>query len=180
VIEELAAKYGREIDWKPVLLGVVFKHTNSMPLTMRPPIMAKYHQHDMERSARYAGLQFVLPEPFPINTQNTARVGLWMKEVAPQRMGEFTRGVTKAYFSGPAGLNDIAWLAEYVNQMGLDGAAAAAACNDERYKQQLKDACEEAVGKGVFGAPWVIVDEEPFWGNDRLPQLEKWLASGGF
>ena len=39
---------------------------------------------------------------------------------------------------------------------------------------------EEAVSKGVFGAPWVIVDGEPFWGNDRLPQLEKWLATGGF
>jgi 2-hydroxychromene-2-carboxylate isomerase len=180
VIEALAAKYGREIDWKPMLLGVVFKTTNSSPLTMRPPMMASYHKQDMLRSARYASLPFVLPEPFPINTQNTARVCLWMKEVAPERVGEFTRGVTKAYFSGPAGLNDIAWLAEYVNQMGLDGAAAAAACKDERYKAQLNAACEEAVSKGVFGAPWVIVDGEPFWGNDRLPQLEKWLATGGF
>ncbi|MBI1835550.1 MAG: DsbA family protein, partial [Burkholderiales bacterium] len=44
----------------------------------------------------------------------------------------------------------------------------------------LKAACEEAVSKGIFGAPWLIVDGEAFWGNDRLPQLEKWLASGGF
>ena len=180
VIEELAAKYGREIEWKPMLLGVVFKTTNSSPLTMRPPIMAKYHQHDMERSARVAGGPFVVPAPFPRPPHTTARVCLGMKEVAPQRVGEFTRGVTKAYFSGPAGLNDIAWLAEFVSGMGLDGAAAAAACKDEGYKAQLAAACEEAVSKGVFGAPWVIVDGEPFWGNDRLPQLEKWLATGGF
>jgi 2-hydroxychromene-2-carboxylate isomerase len=180
VIEELAAKYGREIEWKPMLLGVVFKATNSSPLTLRPPAMARYHQHDMERSARYAGLPFVLPQPFPINTQNTARVCLWMKEVAPERVGEFTRGVTKAYFSGPAAFNDTVWLSEYVNQMGLDGAAAVAACNDERYKEQLRSACEEAIQKGIFGAPWLIVDGEAFWGNDRLPQLEKWLEKGGF
>ena len=180
VIEQLAKKYDREVDWKPMLLGVVFKNTNSTPLTMRPPVMANYFKHDMERSARFAGLPFVLPEPFPINTQNTARVCLWMKEKAPARVGEFVRQVTRTYFSQAAALNDSAWLAEQVSAMGLDGEAARAACEDIYYKDSLKAACEEAVSKGIFGAPWLIVDGEAFWGNDRLPQLEKWLASGGF
>ncbi len=180
VIEQLAKKYDREVDWKPMLLGVVFKNTNSTPLTMRPPVMANYFKRDMERSARFAGLPFVLPEPFPINTQNTARVCLWMKEKAPARVGEFVRQVTRTYFSQPAALNDSAWLAEQVSAMGLDGEAARAACEELYYKDSLKAACEEAVSKGIFGAPWLIVDGEAFWGNDRLPQLEKWLASGGF
>ncbi len=180
VIEQLAKKYDREVDWKPMLLGVVFKNTNSTPLTMRPPVMANYFKHDMERSARFAGLPFVLPEPFPINTQNTARVCLWMKEKAPARVGEFVRQVTRTYFSQAAALNDSAWLAEQVSAMGLDGEAARAACEELYYKDSLKAACEEAVSKGIFGAPWLIVDGEAFWGNDRLPQLEKWLASGGF
>lgn len=180
VIEQLAQKYGYEVDWKPMLLGVVFKNTNSTPLTMRPPVMANYFKHDMQRSARFAGLPFVLPEPFPINTQNTARVCLWMKEKAPARVGEFVRQVTRTYFSQPAALNDSTWLAEQVSAMGLDGEAARAACDEMYYKDSLKAACEEAVSKGIFGAPWLIVDGEAFWGNDRLPQLEKWLASGGF
>ncbi len=180
VIEQLAQKYGYEVDWKPMLLGVVFKNTNSTPLTMRPPVMANYFKHDMERSARFAGLPFVLPEPFPINTQNTARVCLWMKEKAPARVGEFVRQVTRTYFSQAAALNDSAWLAEQVSAMGLDGEAARAACEEMYYKDSLKAACEEAVSKGIFGAPWLIVDGEAFWGNDRLPQLEKWLATGGF
>ncbi|MBI3711650.1 MAG: 2-hydroxychromene-2-carboxylate isomerase [Burkholderiales bacterium] len=180
VIEQLAKKYDREVDWHPMLLGVVFKHTNSTPLTMRPPVMADYHKHDMERSARFAGLPFVLPEPFPINTQNTARVCLWLKEAAPAQVGEFVRNVTRTYFSEPAALNDIAWLGQQVKAMGLDGEAAMAACENPYYKDLLKSACEEAVSKGIFGAPWLIVDGEAFWGNDRLPQLEKWLDSGGF
>ena len=49
--------------------------------------------------------------------------------------------------------------------MGLDGDAAAAACKDENTKHNWLAACEEAVSKGVFGAPWVIVDGEPFWGQ---------------
>jgi 2-hydroxychromene-2-carboxylate isomerase len=180
VIEQIAKKYGREVDWKPMLLGVVFKHTNTLPLTMRQPVMADYHKYDMERSARFAGVPFVLPEPFPINTQNTARVCLWMKEKAPSQVGEFVCKVTRIYFTEPAALNDIAWLGQQVSAMGLDGDAAKAACEDIYYKDQLKAACEEAVSKGIFGAPWLIVDGEEFWGNDRLPQLEKWLANDGF
>lgn len=179
-IEQLAANYGRQVEWKPILLGAVFKHTGSMPLTMRPPVMADYFKHDFQRSARFAGLPFVLPEPFPINTQNTARVCLWLKQTAPQRVGEFVRNVTRAYFSGPAALNEIDWLAAQVQAMGLDGSAAAAACDEPLYKEALKAACEQAVQRGIFGAPWIIVDGEAFWGNDRLPQVAQWLERGGF
>lgn len=179
-IEALAAKYGRSVEWKPVLLGAVFKNTGSMPLTMRPPMMADYFKRDFERSARFAGLPFVLPDPFPVNTQNTARVCLWIKQVAPQRVGEFVRSVTRAYFSGPAAINDVAWLSAHVQAMGLDGAAAAAACDDAQFKEELRQACEQALAQGVFGAPWMVIDGEAFWGNDRLPQVEAWLARGGF
>ena len=179
-IEALAAKYDRTVDWKPVLLGAVFKSTGSGPLTMRPLIMTNYYKHDFERSARYAGVPFVLPEVVPIGTQNTARVCLWIKETAPERVGDFVRGVTRAYFSGPAAINDLTWLASFVDQLGLDGTQVVAACNDADRKERLKQACEAAVEQGVFGAPWFVVDGESFWGNDRMPQVEKWLATGGF
>jgi 2-hydroxychromene-2-carboxylate isomerase len=179
-IEQLAAKYERDVEWKPVLLGAVFKTTGSSPLTMRPPIMSSYFQHDFVRSARYAGVPFVMPEVFPIGTQNTARVCLWLQNTTPQRVGEFVRGVTRTYFSGPAAINDMSWLHQYVSQMGLDGDAAVAACENPQYKEALKTQCEQALSKGIFGAPWIIVDGEAFWGNDRLPQVEKWLATGGF
>ena len=179
-IEQLAARHGREVSWKPMLLGAVFKVTGSSPLTMRPPVMADYFKHDFLRSARYAGVPFVMPEPFPIATQNTARVCLWLQDTAPQRVGEFVRQVTRAYFSGPTALNDIGWLVSQVDTMGLDGAAAAAACEAPHYKEALKTQCEQAIEKGIFGAPWMIVDGESFWGNDRLPQVEQWLAQGSF
>lgn len=179
-IEQLAVRHGREVSWKPMLLGAVFKVTGSSPLTMRPSQMADYFKHDFLRSARYAGVPFVLPELFPIATQNTSRVCLWLQETAPQRVGEFVRQVTRAYFSGPAALNDIDWLAAQIIAMGLDGTAAAAACDDTHYKEALKAQCGQAIEKGIFGAPWIIVDGESFWGNDRLPQVEQWLAQGGF
>ena len=179
-IEALATKYDRRVEWKPILLGTVFKTTGSGPLTMRPPVMSNYNKNDFERSARYAGVPFVLPEVFPIGTQNTARVCLWLQETAPERVGDFVRGVTRAYFSGPAAINDLVWLAAFIDGMGLDGSQVGAVCNDADRKERLKQACEAAVAEGVFGAPWIVVDGEAFWGNDRLPQVEKWLATGGF
>jgi 2-hydroxychromene-2-carboxylate isomerase len=179
-IEQIAARHGRDVSWKPMLLGAVFKVTSSSPLTMRPPVMADYFKHDFLRSARYAGVPFVMPEPFPIATQNTCRVCLWLQDTAPQCVGEFVRQITRAYFSGPAALNDIGWLASQIAAMGLDGAASAAACDDIHYKEALKAQCGQAIEKGIFGAPWIIVDGESFWGNDRLPQVEQWLVQGGF
>lgn len=179
-IEALAARYGRRVDWRPILLGAIFKATGSSPLTLRQPIMADYFLRDMQRSARFAQLELKMPEPFPINTQNTARVCYWLKECAPERVGEFVRCVTSAYFTSSVPLNEPTWLAQIVSAMGLDGAAALAACNDPDRKEELKAACEQALSEGVFGAPWFVVDGEPFWGSDRLPQLEQWLKQGRF
>lgn len=179
-IEALAARYGRRVDWRPILLGAIFKATGSSPLTLRQPIMADYFLRDIQRSARFAQLELKMPEPFPINTQNTARVCYWLKECAPERVGEFVRSVTTAYFTSSVPLNEPTWLAQIVSAMGLDGAAALAACNDPDRKEELKAACEQALNEGVFGAPWFVVDGEPFWGSDRLPQLEQWLKKGRF
>jgi 2-hydroxychromene-2-carboxylate isomerase len=65
-------------------------------------------------------------------------------------------------------------------EQGLDAEAAEAAWNDPVWKARLKQANDEAIAAGVFGAPFFVVDGEPFWGNDRRPQIERWLESGPF
>ncbi len=52
--------------------------------------------------------------------------------------------------------------------------------NDPAIKERLRAETEAALAAGVFGVPWIVVDGEPFWGADRLPQVERWLASQGF
>ena len=63
---------------------------------------------------------------------------------------------------------------------GLDPAQALAATNDPSIKERLKNETQAAIERGVFGSPYVIVDDEPFWGMDRFDQIERWLARGGF
>ena len=50
----------------------------------------------------------------------------------------------------------------------------------EAVRNRLKDECAQAIARGVFGSPFVIIDGEPFWGVDRIPQIERWLQTGGF
>ena len=65
-------------------------------------------------------------------------------------------------------------------EAGLNAEAAEHAWNNPMWKERLKRANEEAIAAGVFGAPYFVIDGEPFWGNDRKPQLEQWLSTGPF
>ena len=83
----------------------------------------------------------------------------------------FTRGVL---LSNPAALKGLAV------EFGLDAGEAEAAWSDPRVKALLKSANDAAIAAGIFGAPYFVIDGEPFWGNDRKPQIERWLAQGAF
>src|ERR1043165_7107592 len=72
-ISALAAKHGRGIEWKPILLGVVFKVTGGVPLP-NAPLKGDYSRRDMERSARLSKIPYRLPSKFPIAGQAPSRV----------------------------------------------------------------------------------------------------------
>ena len=63
---------------------------------------------------------------------------------------------------------------------GIDAGEARAAIDDPAIKDALKREVGEAIARGVFGSPYIIVDGQPFWGLDRFDQIERWLATGGF
>ena len=86
----------------------------------------------------------------------------------------------RAYFTRGVALNDSAALKRLAGESGLDGDAAEQVWNDARWKERLKRANDAAIAAGVFGAPFFLVDGEPFWGNDRKAPLERWLAQGAF
>ena len=71
-------------------------------------------------------------------------------------------------------------VAEVAAGLGIDRAALLAAVADQRIKDLLKERTEAAIARGVFGSPFIFVDGEPFWGADRLPQVEAWLGKDGW
>ncbi len=178
-IEALAARHGRTVRWHAVLLGVTFQAAELKP-PVAHPIKRDYVLRDFARSARFEGLPYTQPEVFPIPTQNAARVFWWLNENDPERAVAWARTCLRAYFARGVNLSDPEALKALAAQFGLEPDHAEAVWNEPAWKERLKRANESAVAAGMFGAPYVIVDGEPFWGNDRKAQIERWLSQGPF
>jgi 2-hydroxychromene-2-carboxylate isomerase len=178
-IEPLAAKYGRAVDWRPMLLGVAFKVAGTQPLTS-VPLKGDYTRRDLPRSARFHGVEFRMPSKFPIATQAPARVVLWQRELDPGGCAPLVTALYRAYFVDDRDISDPEVAADVAAEIGASRDGARAAVDDPAVKEALKRDVDAAIAKGVFGSPFVFVDGEPFWGLDRFDQLERWLAEGGF
>jgi 2-hydroxychromene-2-carboxylate isomerase len=178
-IEALAAKYNRSVAFKPMLLGVAFKASGVTSL-VDVPLKGEYSKRDFARSARFAGMPYKFPSTFPISTVNTARVLLWLQSIESPKANAFLHRAFRAFFAEDRNINDVAVLSEIADELGIDKDAMAKAIQDPAIKDTLKARVDEALSRGVFGAPFIFVDGEPFWGHDRLPQVERWLASGPF
>lgn len=179
-IQALAARHGRTVTFKPILLGIVFKAAGSAPLTEQYGPKARYSVHDFERSARFAGVRYRHPSKFPIGAVGASRAVLWLQQHRPEKANEFVRAVFRAFFQDDRDISDAAVVAQVAQSIGLDGQALMEAAQAPAIKDELRRRVEDAVAFGVFGAPTIVVDGEVFWGNDRLPQIERWLASGPF
>jgi 2-hydroxychromene-2-carboxylate isomerase len=178
-IEALAARHGRTVDWKAILLGVTFQAAE-LKSPVDYPIKRDYALHDFERSARFEGVPLKNPEKFPIPTQNAARVFWWLKDKRGETASQWARHCLRAYFARGVDLSDAARLKELAAEFGIDASEAEAVWTDPVWKARLKAANDAAIAAGVFGAPYFIIDNEPFWGNDRRPQIERWLEKGPF
>jgi 2-hydroxychromene-2-carboxylate isomerase len=178
-IEDLAARHGRAVDFKPTLLGVIFKTSGQRPLT-EVPLKGDYSRHDFARSARFAGIPFRMPEPFPVSSVGAARGVVWLRQADPARVQAFVHAAFRAFFVDGRNISDPEVLASVFRQAGIDPATAAQATSAPQVKDALKAMVDESVARGVFGAPFMFVDGEPFWGNDRLAQIDRWLSQGPF
>jgi 2-hydroxychromene-2-carboxylate isomerase len=179
-IEELAARYGRQVEFKPTLLGVIFRTTGGVPLTELVPPKASYFAKDFARSARYAGVPFRQPSTFPIATVGTARAFLWLQSQDEALARRFLHAAFRAYFAQDRNIGEPEVIAALATEVGADPVALARGVQEPAIKDRLKALVDESIARGVFGAPTIFVDGEMFWGHDRLPQVERWLATGPF
>jgi len=178
-IDEIAARYNREVDWRPILLGAVFKVTGGAPLSTIP-VKGEYSKHDFPRTARWFGVPFKFPSVFPIAGLAPSRAFYWLKERDPQQAKELAKRLYHAFFVNDIDISNPENTLAIAVEMGLERTEVEAGFNDVIIKENLKTAVNEALAKGVFGSPYFIIDGEPFHGSDRMDQVEKWLATGGW
>lgn len=175
-IEAAAAARGVIVEWRPFLLGPIFKAQgwNTTPFNLYPA-KGRYMVRDMERLAAARGLSFRLPDPFPQNSLKAAR---WASAGLGQPwLPAFTRAVYLAEFAEGRAIDDASLLNSIATGLGLDPHEISRASDSDEVKSALRRATEDAQARGLFGAPaFVTDDDEVFWGDDRLDQALEWAA----
>jgi 2-hydroxychromene-2-carboxylate isomerase len=177
-IEALASKYGRSVDWKPVLLGVTVMKIMGLRPLMQTPLKRDYLRHDKPRMARLLGVPFREHSLADVNSLAALRAFLWLKARDPALAVRFAKRIYARLWTESQDITDAMVVVEEAAKLGADGQALAAELESAGAKQSLKDAVDAAVAKGVFGVPTFIVDGESIWGVDRLWMLEHWLRHG--
>jgi len=179
-IEALAARTARPLQWRPILLGVVFKASGGAPLTEVYGPKARYAIRDFARAAAFAGLPYRHPTTFPIGAVAASRAVLWLQREHSPHAVPYIHAAFRALFVHDRNIGDATVALDIAQSLGIDKARLAAGVQEESIKNALREQVEQAIARGVFGAPTIFVDGEMFWGHDRLEQVERWITHGPF
>ena len=176
-IGALARTRAIDIVWRPFLLGPLFFQQQGMkdsPFNLVPD-KGRYMWRDMERLCAGFDLPLERPAVFPQHTVLAARVGLvgahegWIER--------YSSGVYRANFVEGRDISKAETLAALITAAGGDPDAVLARAGGEAIKAQLRAASEEALTKGLFGAPSFVTDDgELFWGHDRMDAALDWAV----
>ncbi len=178
-IEALGARHDAEVIWRPFLLGASFKATGIPPL-VQVPWKSDYAKADLAREARRIGVPYAWPDPFPFMSVAAARAFYWLDTQDKARAKQLALAMFHRAFGEGGDIAHAGAVTEIAVAEGHDRAAVTAALQDPDIKERLRQETDGALARKVFGAPFVFVGEQAFWGHDRLPQVEAWLETGGW
>ncbi len=167
-LPRIAQETGARLIYKPMLLGGVFKATgNASPVSV--PAKGRWMSRDIQRWAAHYGVPFTFNPYFPINTLTLMRgaVGLQMRQ-SSEAFARYVDAVFDAMWVQPRNLGDANELADVLARAGFDAQVLAALVAEPEVKAALVAQTDEAVARGIFGAPSCFVGDEMFFGQDRL------------
>lgn len=174
-IQKLAAQYQAEIIWKPMLLGGVFKATgNSSPITV--PAKGQYSRLVLKRWSKFLDIPFNMNHDFPINTLQLMRVVTGLQLFQNEKFLMVVTALFKALYHEHQPIQNAAVLIQLLSQFDISAEQMEHWLADEKVKAELKLVTEEAIAKGVFGAPTCFVGGEMFWGVDHFNFVETVLG----
>lgn len=173
-VARLAARHGRTVAWRPFLLWAVIKAHGIAP-PQEAAARWSYLLHDMKRSADFMGLPFKAPK-LPVSAHLSMRLFYAVCADRPDLARPLMSTIFRAFMVDGMAITDPDVLAGLVAPLGIDSSAAQAAMTGADGRAMLAAAVEEATAAGVIGSPYTIIDGEPFFGADRLAQMEWFLS----
>ena len=177
-IQPLAAEFGVEISWRPILVGGIFNSINpSVYASREHPVPAKlaYQKKDMADWARSAGLMIKMrPTVFPVNSVKAMRGCILL---APEgKLVSFARAAFEIYWGEDQDISQDTVLTEVCRRVGVDPTKFFAGIGQQAVKDQLKANTDEVMARGGFGSPTIFIDKtDMYFGNDRMPLIREAL-----
>jgi 2-hydroxychromene-2-carboxylate isomerase len=176
-IEKVAGRYGRSVEWRPFLLGPIFKQQGwpDSPFNIYP-VKGRYMWRDLERLCAVLQIPFRKPSEFPRRSLLATRIACAGEE--NEWVSEFVRRVYAANFAEDLEIGEASVLLDCLSGIVKDPAAVLTASRGQDVKARVRRNTERAIALGIFGAPTFVVGEELFWGNDRLEAALEWSRAG--
>jgi 2-hydroxychromene-2-carboxylate isomerase len=169
-VDRIAEATGATVQWRPILLGALFREigTPDVPMFAMAEAKRQYMSQDLDDWARWWGVDFRFPEQFPLRTVAALRVALQAPETA--------RHIYGAAWTQDKDIGDAEVLTEVLDAAGFDGTALLEGTQQQAIKQALKDNTAAAIEAGACGAPTFTLGNELWWGQDRLGLVQAALA----
>lgn len=171
---QMAEQQEIQIVYKPILLGGVFKATgNRSPIEI--PVKGVYSILDIQRWAEYYQIPMQMNPHFPMNTLTLMRILTGVQLLHLEKFEQVLKLLFDAMFGTPQNLNEPTVLAEVLKPSGFSVEDIMSMVQSEVVKQKLITETEQAIQRGIFGAPTFFVGDEMYWGQDRLHFVEQAL-----
>ena len=177
-IEQIAARHGRDVVWRPFLQGVTVLQVMGLKPLLETPLKSDYVKIDPPRLAALMGVPIKMPNLDGVTSVAAARAFYWLSERDAALAVEFARAVLARLWVEGKDITAPDAVADEAAKLGLDRNEVMTALADQRVKDLLRTAVDAAIARKVFGSPYFIVDDQPIWGVDRLWMLEHWLEHG--
>lgn len=179
LIERLAADLGREVVWRPTLLGVMVMNVMRLPPLPVTPLKGAYTDYEGKRSYRYFGVTWNPHGDGSLPPLPAARTFAWLNARDPQLAKRFGQALYRAHWSEATDVTTPEKVATFAEErFGLPRDQVIAAIDDPVVKDALKASVSAAVEMGIFGVPTFVVDGQRFWGTERLPMVERLARTG--
>jgi 2-hydroxychromene-2-carboxylate isomerase len=176
--QDLAKRHNLKINYKPIDLHEIFQLSGGLPVSRRPPQRQSYRLVEMQRWSHTRGIPLVLkPKHHPSDPKIGHRMLLAALE-NNQHVVEFIGNALNILWVDDQNIEDHQIIIAAANKAGLDGEALYQQSLNPKYIDQLNLITKEAFERQVFGTPFFIYRNEPFWGQDRLEMLEDLITSG--
>ena len=176
LIRPIVARYGAELVMHPFNLGYVFRH-HQYVLAEEPQAKLQNRGRDLRRWAEKYRLGFRMPATFPIKTSRALRGALVAREF--DREGAYIdRLFTRYWEENDASISEYEGIASLAKEIEIDPDLFITRCEDDEIKRQLINMTQNALDRGVFGAPSFYIGDELYWGKDRMDFIEDALQKG--